>query len=67
MSMDSDDLKQTLDCTECKHLEIVEDRSLDYPPMGYCTKKHEIKHVDIMEWVPEKECADYEEGEPDFV
>jgi len=55
-------------CTECKHLIIVEDRSQDIrPPIASCSKKVEIIETDICEWTPSKNCQTFEQGEPEWI
>jgi hypothetical protein len=55
-------------CENCQHCIITEDRSEEmYPPFAHCSKNHEIVNLDIMEWIPKsKTCIDFTIGEPTY-
>ena len=47
---------------------IYEDASEDMrPPSCWCSKDHEIINIRVMEWVPEHQCLDYQEGEAQYM
>lgn len=55
-------------CENCIFANIYEDTSEDMRhPDCFCSKDHEIKKIGFMKWIPEHQCLDYQEGEPEYI
>lgn len=57
-----------MNCQDCKHLVIVEDRSYGMrPPYAHCSIDKPIVNIAVMEWEPaNKPCDGFVLGEPEY-